>query len=58
MVGDSDSKSKKVLVGVFWFPFAVMCGTCEAPFDAAANGLMYPAFSKDQLSQGKLIQNN
>ncbi len=58
MVGDSASKGKKVLAGIFWFPFAVVTGTCEAPFDALANGLMYPAFTHDQLSQGKLVQNN
>jgi hypothetical protein len=58
LIGSSDSKCKKVLASVFWLPFAVVCGTAEAPFDALANGLMYPAFSKDQLSQGKLIQNN
>jgi hypothetical protein len=58
MVGDSDNKAKKVLAGMFWFPFAVVNGTAEAPFDAFANGLMYPAGSKDQQSRGKLIQNN
>jgi hypothetical protein len=58
MVGDSTNKCKKVLAGIFWLPWAVICGTGEAPFDAVANGLMYPAFTKDQLSQGKLVQNN
>jgi hypothetical protein len=58
MIGDSESKTKKVLAGTFWLPFAVVTGTAEAPFDALANGIMYPALSKDQLSQGKLIQNN
>ncbi len=58
MIGDSDNKYKKVLAGTFWLPFAVITGTLEAPFDALGNGLMYPAFSKDQLSEGKLIQNN
>ena len=58
MIGDSDSKCKKVLAGTFWLPFAMITGTLEAPFDATTNSIMYPAFSKDQLSQGKLIQNN
>ncbi len=58
LIGNSENKCKKVLARIFWFPCAVICGTGEAPFDALANGLMYPAFSKDQLSQGKLIQNN
>jgi hypothetical protein len=58
MVGDSDNKAKKILAGVFWAPFAAISGTAEAPFDACANGLMYPAGSKDQQSRGKLIQNN
>jgi len=58
MIGDSESKGKKFLAGAFWFPFAIVTGTAEAPFDAITNGLMYPAFSKDQLSQGKLTQNN
>jgi hypothetical protein len=58
LIGNSNNKTKKVVAGVFWFPFALLCGTGEAPFDAVANGLMYPAFSKDQLSQGNLIQNN
>lgn len=58
LIGNSDNKCKKVLARVFWSPCAVISGTLEAPFDAFANGLMYPAFSKDQLSQGKLIQNN
>jgi hypothetical protein len=57
-VGDSDNKCKKILAAIVCFPYALICGTGEAPFDALANGLMYPAFSKDQLSQGKLIQNN
>jgi hypothetical protein len=57
-LGDTKSKFKKVLFGTVWFPFAAVCGTAEAPFDAFANGLMYPAFSKDQLSEGKLVQNN
>lgn len=58
MVGDSAGKGKRVAAGIFWFPFAVLTGICEAPVDALANGLMYPALSKDQLSQRKLIQNN
>jgi hypothetical protein len=58
MVGDTDNKAKKILAGMFWFPCAVVSGTAEAPFDAAANALMYPAGSKDQQSRGKLIQNN
>jgi len=58
LIGNSNNKCKKVLARIIWFPCAVICGTGEAPFDALANGLMYPAFSKDQLSQGKLIQNN
>ncbi len=58
MIGDSESKCKKVLASAFWLPFAVVTGTLEAPFDAVTNGAIYPAFSKDQLSQGKLIQNN
>jgi hypothetical protein len=58
MVGDSDSKILKALAATFWFPFAAIDGTAEAPFDAVANGLMYPAFSQDQMSKGKLIQNN
>ncbi len=58
LIGDSNNKCKKLLAGIVWLPCAVICGTGEAPFDAVANGLMYPAFSKDQLSQGKLIQNN
>lgn len=58
MIGDSDNKYKKVLAGTCWLPFAVTCGTAEAPFDALTNGLMYSAFSKDQLSKGKLMQNN
>jgi len=58
MIGDSESKTKKILAGAFWLPFAVVTGTAEAPFDAAANALMYPAFSKDQQSKGKLVQNN
>ena len=57
-VGEGAPKYEKVLAGIVWFPFAAICGTGEAPFDALANGLMYPAFSKDQLSAGKLIQNN
>jgi hypothetical protein len=58
MIGDSDRKASKLLAGVFWLPNAIVCGVAEAPFDAFANALMYPAFSKDQLSEGKLIQNN
>jgi hypothetical protein len=58
MIGDSDSKFKKVLAGAIWLPCALICGAGEAPFDAVANSLMYPAFSKDQMSKGKLIQNN
>jgi len=57
-LGDTDSKVKKAIFGTLWFPFAVVDGFAEAPFDAFANGIMYPAFSKDQMSEGKLKQNN
>ena len=60
MVGDTDKKFVKKLAAAFWLPFSIVDGTLEAPFDAAANGLMYSnkPFSKDQMSCGKLIQNN
>jgi hypothetical protein len=57
-VGNSKSKFTRILAGTFWLPGAIVCGCGEAPFDAFANALMYPAFSKDQISEGKLIQNN
>jgi len=59
MVGDSDNKLARATLGTLWFPFAVVTGVCEAPFDGAINAFRNTdkPFSKDQFSLGELKQN-